>query len=181
MTILLFGVSNVGKTITGELLAEKLNYPFFDLDEEVKHRQHISLEEFVSTGTLSERDQIRCDILCSLLKEKRDMVVAITPLSYMKSIQPYLSAPGILSIELLDSPQNIFDRLVFSDENDVIYKDDDYKYEHMEHYLSEISKDLNWYGYVYSAIENKFDIQGRSPASVVTSLISEFNLHSKEI
>ena len=32
MVIMLFGISNVGKTVTGEKLAEKLNYTFFDLD-----------------------------------------------------------------------------------------------------------------------------------------------------
>lgn len=36
MTILLFGISNVGKSITGELLAKQLGYHFYDLDEEVK-------------------------------------------------------------------------------------------------------------------------------------------------
>ncbi len=30
MTILLFGVSNVGKSITGELLAHRLGYDFYD-------------------------------------------------------------------------------------------------------------------------------------------------------
>ncbi len=35
-TILIFGVSNVGKTTAGALLAEKLGVPFFDLDAEVK-------------------------------------------------------------------------------------------------------------------------------------------------
>lgn len=36
MNILLFGISNVGKTSAGKLLAQKLGYDFYDLDEEVK-------------------------------------------------------------------------------------------------------------------------------------------------
>lgn len=36
MIILLFGISNVGKTETGKLLAKRLGYDFKDLDEEVK-------------------------------------------------------------------------------------------------------------------------------------------------
>jgi len=35
MVILLFGVSNVGKSVTGELLAGKLDYRFVDLDTEI--------------------------------------------------------------------------------------------------------------------------------------------------
>ena len=36
MKILLFGVSNVGKTTVGKQLAERLGYMFYDLDEEIK-------------------------------------------------------------------------------------------------------------------------------------------------
>ena len=36
MNILIFGISNVGKTSVGKLIASKLNYDFYDLDEEIK-------------------------------------------------------------------------------------------------------------------------------------------------
>ena len=36
MKIMLFGVSNVGKTTLGTMLAKRLGYIFYDLDEEVK-------------------------------------------------------------------------------------------------------------------------------------------------
>ena len=44
MKILLFGVSNVGKTTIGELLAERLDFKFYDLDEEVKTRFGMTLD-----------------------------------------------------------------------------------------------------------------------------------------
>jgi len=180
MTILLFGVSNVGKTVTGELLAHRLGYDFYDLDEEVKKHRNTTLEVFVLTGTLRERDQIRCDLINSLVSLKGDNIVAVTPLSYMQTIQPLLSSPGIFSIELIDSAENIFDRLVFSDENDTIYKDDDYKNEHRDYYLSEIRKDLEWYGSIYADIEHKFHISGRLPEDVADALIMEYHLDSEE-
>lgn len=138
--ILLFGVSNVGKSVTGELLTERLNYDFYDLDEEVK--KHF----------------------------------AITPLSYIQAIQPLVSSRNILAIELIDSAENIFDRLVFSDENDIIYKDDNYKNQHKEHYFSEIRDTLKWYGFVYRDIKYHFDMSGRSTADVVDGLIAEYHL-----
>ena len=67
MNILLFGVSNVGKSVTGELLASRLNYQFYDLDEAVKNELGITLETFVSSGTLQERDLIRWSIINSLV------------------------------------------------------------------------------------------------------------------
>lgn len=36
MRILLFGISNIGKTSIGKSLAQKLSYDFYDLDEEIK-------------------------------------------------------------------------------------------------------------------------------------------------
>ena len=47
MKILLFGVSNVGKTTVGKLLSEKLAFGFYDLDEEIKTYYGISLEEWL--------------------------------------------------------------------------------------------------------------------------------------
>lgn len=44
--ILLFGISNVGKTTVGELLSKKMKYTFFDLDEEIKKYYNTTLEEF---------------------------------------------------------------------------------------------------------------------------------------
>ncbi|MGM9940510.1 MAG: shikimate kinase [Bulleidia sp.] len=38
MKILLFGVSNVGKTTVGRALAEEMGYLFFDLDEVIEEK-----------------------------------------------------------------------------------------------------------------------------------------------
>lgn len=179
MNILLFGVSNVGKTVTGKLLADYLGYNFFDIDQAVKEELGISLEEFVSTGSLAERDHLRCSIIHSLTYIKADKVIAVPPLSYIQDIIPLLSSPNVMAIELTDSVRNIFDRLVFSGENDAIYHDDDYKYAHAAYYLSEIQKDLEWYGSVYTILEYHFDISGRTPEETANALIEAF--HLKEV
>lgn len=181
MTILLFGVSNVGKTVTGELLAQKLKYDFYDLDEEIKKHYNSTLEIFVSTGTLRERDKKRCRLLRSLVKKAGNKVIAVTPLSYAGSIIPIINSPDVFSIELSDSPENIFERLVFSDENDVIYHDDDYKNKHKSHYLNEIKEDIHWYGSVYSNIHNKFYMAGRTTQEVVDALIHEYHFKDTEV
>lgn len=179
MNILLFGISNVGKSVTGELLASRLNYEFYDLDEEVKNKLGITLEKFVSSGTLLERDLIRCSILNSIVSIPSDKVIAVTPLTYLVPIQHLFSEKDILAIELLDSAENIFNRLVFSDENDNIYKDEEYKNRYKDHYLNDIQKDLEWYGSIYSAIKHRFDMDGKNPASVTEALVKKYHLDSR--
>ena len=81
-------------------------------------------------------------------------------------------------IELYDTPENIFDRLVFSDENDNIYKDDEYKNKRRNYYLKEIQEDLNWYGRVYAdlGVENRVFINNDLPMKTVDRIIAEYGL-----
>ena len=79
MNILLFGVSNVSKTVTDELLASRLKCDFYDLDEEVTNKLGMTLEKFVSSGTLAERDLVRCGIINSLVSIPSDKVIALPP------------------------------------------------------------------------------------------------------
>ena len=181
MKILLFGVSNVGKTTTGELLAKRLGLKFYDLDEEVKTCLGMTLEEFVHTSNLRWRDQKRGCIIKKLVRSDEDMVLAITPISYTDNFRTRITGDNILAIELYDTPENIFSRLVFSDENDTVYTDDHYKNEHREYYLSDIQSDLDWYGKVYAeiGINNCVFIDNAPPEKVVDRIISEYGLKER--
>lgn len=179
MNILIFGVSNVGKTTIGSILANKLNVKFYDMDEEVKKQYNTTLEEFVKTGTLEERDKIRGRIIRKLLRENADKVITVTPMSYPEYFEKYLSRSDVIAIELYDAVENIYDRLVFSDENDMIYRDDEYKNARREHYMWDIMQDLLWYGNVFKNIENKFNINNAAPNKVADALIEKFGLYDR--
>lgn len=178
MKILLFGISNVGKTTIGTMLAKQLGYSFYDLDEEVKKEFKMTLEEFVHTENLRWRDQKRGRIIKKILAQKENMVFVISPISYTDNFGKRITEDDILSIELVDTPANIFDRLVFSDIDDTIYKDDDYKNQRRDYYMSDIKADLEWYGNVYSKIgvKNRFEINNDSPKTAVKRLIKEYGL-----
>lgn len=176
MTILLFGVSNVGKSTIGEILAHKLGYDFYDLDDEVKKYYKTSLEDFVNTGTLQERDQKRGIVIAEIMKKHGNKVFTITPIAYPENFNHYLQREDVFAIDLLDTPEHIFDRLVFSDENDVVYEDNDYKNAHKEYYLSEIHKDILFYEQSYSKVTHKFFINNDSPENAADRLIEEFDL-----
>ena len=178
MKICLFGVSNVGKTIVGKLLAERLDIKFVDLDEEVKNRLKMSLEEFVNTENLRWRDQKRGSIIKEIIKMEEDVVFAISPISYIESFKTSIISDDNLLIELYDTPENIFSRLVFSDENDEIYTDDNYKNANKDYYMKEIQEDLDWYGMVNAkiGIHNRVFVNNNSPTEVVDRIIVEYNL-----
>lgn len=178
MKILLFGICNVEKTTIGSLLAEKLGYAFYDLDEEVKREYNTTIEEFVHIKPLIVRDQKRGRVIKHVLKKDEDMVFTITPITHPDNFKSRLIAEDILLIELYDLPENIFDRLIFSDENDEAYEDDEYKNAHREYYLSEIKKDIDWYSPINQTmgVKNRFFMNNDSPEVVVERLISDYRL-----
>ena len=153
-------------------------YSFYDLDEEVKKEFQMTLEEFVHIETLRWRDQKRGRIIKKILSKEENMVFVISPISYTDNFGKRITEDNILSIELVDTPANIFDRLVFSDTDDTIYKDDDYKNQCRDYYMSDIKADLEWYGNVYSkrGVKNRFEINNDSPKTAVKRLIKEYGL-----
>jgi len=173
MIIMLFGISNVGKTVTGEKLAERLNYSFYDLDEEIKKKFQITLEKFMKDYPYShERYKIKGGILKDLIYEyKDDMVIAVSPIYYAGNFNSLLHLEQVIAIELQDSEEHIFERMVFSDENDNIYKDDAYKEEHKDHYLRDIHEDIVYVKRVFKKIENKYFVDNRPVDKVVDELM----------
>ncbi|MFI3212316.1 MAG: shikimate kinase [Eubacteriales bacterium] len=173
MIILLFGITNVGKTTAGEVLAEKIGYRFYDLDEETKIYYNTTLEKFVNKNTNQYvRDEKRGVVLDAIIQNKEDnKVIAISPIININVFDKYLLWSNVIAIELQDSAINIFDRLVFSDVNDICYTDNDYKMEHKEHYLKEIQEDIRYYESVYKNVRHKLLIDGKSPEEVADEII----------
>lgn len=142
----------------------------------------MSLEEFVNTENLRWRDQIRGSIIKKIIKMEEDVVFAISPISYIENFKTSIISADNLLIELYDTPENIFSRLVFSDENDEIYTDDNYKNANKDYYMKEIQEDLDWYGMVNSkiGIHNRVFVNNKSPEEVVDRIIMEYNLENDD-
>ena len=84
-------------------------YSFHDLDEEVKKEFQMTLEEFVHIENLRWRDQKRGRIIKKILSKEENMVFVISPISYTDNFGKRITEDNILSIELVDTPANIFD------------------------------------------------------------------------
>lgn len=146
------------------------------MDEEVKSCLHITLEEFVNTIWPYERDIIRGKILENLVPHPENKVIVVAPMYYSRWFNKYLQRDDVLAVGLQDAPEHIFGRLVFSDENNQVHKDDEYRDAHASYYLGEIKKDITYYKKAFSKITNKQNINGDSPEKVVERLMKQFNL-----
>lgn len=182
MIIMLFGISNVGKTVTGEKLAKKLNYSFFDLDEEIKRRFQITLETFMKENPYSyERSKIKGGILKDLVKEHNDnMVIAVSPIFKSRFFNSLIVLEQVIAIELQDSEEHIFERLVFSDEDDNVYHDDAYKELHKAYYIKDIHQDIVYARKLFKKIKNKYFMNNQSVDYVVEELIVMIKRHIEQ-
>lgn len=173
--ILLFGISNVGKTTVGELLSKKMKYTFFDLDEEIKKYYNTTLEEFQKLFPYENAQKKGAVIKNIILKNNKNIIIAVSPIYYSVNFNYLLKKENVLAIELQDTPNNIFDRLLFSDENDNVYFDDEYKNENKSHYIKEIKKDITYYKRAFSKIEFKYFINGKTAKEVSDDLYKLIN------
>jgi shikimate kinase len=179
--IFLLGTGNVGKTTTAKMLAEKLGFDFYDLGPEMKKFHAMTFDELNSAYAGWNQDPLdhrRGQILGRIVSKPGKKVIAVSPMYYSTYFTKYTRLPGAVPIVLEDSPEHIFGRLVFADENDVVYQDDAYKNRYRRHYLSEISKDQTYYRKSFEKVENHFNMNGDAPESVVERLITEYDLQS---
>lgn len=177
MVILIFGISNVGKTVTGGILAQKLDYPFIDMDQEIKERFHTTMENFVKDHPFPHgRSKVKGKLLQDLFLEYEDnFVLAVSPIYYASNFNRFLKKEKVIAIELQDTEEHIFDRLIFSDEQDRIYKDDAYKNRHKKHYLKNIHADIMYFKNSFRKIENKYFMNNQSPEQVADDLLRLIN------
>lgn len=175
MKILLFGVTNVGKSTIGKMLSKKMKYDFDDLDEEIK-RRYGRIDDFQREYPWDyERHKKKGEILKEIINQYEDnVVISVSAIFYSRFFNRTIDDEKILAIELRDKPENIVNRLVYADENDKIHK---LKFEDIEelYYLQEIQKDIAYYKKIYSKIKYKFDIDGRTANEATKELVKYIN------
>jgi len=172
MKILLFGITNVGKSTIGKALSEELNYDYDDMDNEIK-RRYKKLDTFREKFPNDyERHKKRGEILLDIINKYKDnVVVSVSPIFYEEFFVSALNLPKVIAIELQDAPENILKRLVYADENDNIYPLIIETKAEISYYLKDIKADIRYYKNAYKKIENKFNMQGETVKEITKKLI----------
>lgn len=129
----------------------------------------------MKTGSLRERDNYRAEVINVIISRDENLVPAVTPISYADNLHKSLKNGELLLIELYDTPYHIFQRFVFSDEEDNIYMDDRYKNAHKTHYIREIGEDLRHYGAVNASPGTiRINVDNDSPERIRDRIITEY-------
>ena len=178
MRLYFVGVPCVGKSTIGRLIADRLGYPFFDFDLEVEKRmgQHIKVLKAGCMGFHPEyeyREKVK-HILAEVLDEMPvDLVIAMPPGGmfgqYSRILQKH---SDVMTIELLDDPINILNRLAFFDEEtkpiEVELDDNSRAY-----YLQDIQSDIQYYKVPNKKVQLHYHLHGMSAADSADALILE--------
>ncbi len=163
MIIYLVGIYCVGKTTIGNMLAERIGFSFFDLDEEVQNYYKKPIEriqdEFLTMNEFREKASIVLDLL---LSKNIDSVISGTPaglkFSYLRVYKKHKVNKELYSIHIKDSFKNVLDRLTFydKDSNPIIEIFDESQ---KKRYLKDIKEDYNYFKSSYNRADIMIDIE----------------------
>lgn len=136
MKLLIWGVSNIGKTTIGKELSKKLNCKFYDVDDEIIDI-YGSIDNFQAIFSndydrFDEKEELMMNIIDT---ENNDFIMAVSPI-FSSSVVEELLDTDTISIEIIDTPEAIYDRLILED-----YDALEYKEKHKDHYMQEIKWD----------------------------------------
>jgi len=176
MIIYLVGIGCVGKTNVGKILADKIDFPFYDLDEEVERYYQKPIEkiqnECFSMNGFREKASV---VLDSILNQDENSVIAGTPAglkySYLQVYKKHKKKKDIISVHLIDSPENILGRMIFFDVDskpmELVLSDSLKK-----KYLTEIKRDFNNFKESLERADLQVNIQN-IPVEKIPDLIIE--------
>lgn len=171
MKLLLVGVSCVGKSKIGKLLAYKINHLFFDFDKEIeKHfNSTISFIQKECFSSIEYREKTSV-ILENILKNNSNYIVAMCPAGlkdyYYRIIKKY--NPTVVCIT--DTAKNILKRITFYDEYSRLL---DITLSEKEKilYLKAIKKEIRYYKKINKKADYHVDIAGLNIASSANKII----------
>ena len=162
--VFITGVSCVGKTSIGAILASRLGCQFYDLDVEIETFFRTSIERLRNkflTGESFRNEAARVLMHILANPESRNCVIALPPSGLMGRYLRVLKKAGGTIAVLTDKPENILNRITFYDiESHPIEKQLTEREKLI--YLREIKKDITYYRKSYDRADLRVDISGMS-------------------
>jgi len=166
LKIYLVGISDVGKSTIGKLLAEELDFIFYDLDKEIE-KYFCKPIEYIQENLIfpySYREETKI-VLRELLNKKRNVVISSCPSGlrdiylreYKKSKEN--KEDTLISIYISDKPENILERITFYDKKSRILNKKLSEKEKLL-YLKEKKKEITFFRKFNNRADYEFNIDG---------------------
>ena len=184
--IYLVGISCVGKSSIGKLLAEELGFSFYDFDTEIEkyfgkpieyiQEKHIFQYDF--------REETRI-VLKKLFGKKENSVIASLPSGlrdvYLAECRKFgkKRESTFISIYISDKPENILERLTFYDKESRLLAVK-LSEEEKRHYLKEIKKDGTFFKKFNNRADFEFNVEGLRLDSIPKLIIDFLETENEE-
>ena len=160
MRVLLVGVSCVGKTTIGAILARRLGIPFLDLDDEVEKNFGTSIERLQGRFLTDYSYRKECaQVLKRVAKNNADCVIALPPSGLMDAHLRVVRKLDCATVVVEDTPENIVERAIFFDIDSKPF-DKHLTDEEKQLYRREIKGDLTYFRRSYARADLRVDIAG---------------------
>ena len=166
MTVLITGVSCVGKTTVGEALAKVLCVPFEDLDHAVERQLGAPISHLQRRyGTMDRYREAAAGVLVSILRDLdgQEAVIALPPSGLMGPYWRRLKGRSVFTVVLEDSAENILERIRFYDDDSRPIQRNLSPHERT-YYLREIREDMVYFGRSYRKANARIVMSGCSVA-----------------
>jgi shikimate kinase len=177
--LFLCGVSCVGKSTIGRLIAQRIGIDFHSLDEHVERFYGKSIEriraECIGSAGYNNR---YADVLNGLLKSLRGApsVIELPPGGLLYKSGSVVKKAGGVTVALHDTPENLLKRIVFYDIDskplDITLTDREKAL-----YLKEFRKDIAYFRTSHSRALFQIDISGTTPEQAAEKVISATGIH----
>jgi shikimate kinase len=177
LKIYIIGIGCVGKTTIGKLLADYLNFSFYDLDIEVEAYYQKSIERLQNECfTMNGFRKKASVVLDKLLSIPEDAVISGTPSglrdAYLQVYKKHKKVIDITSVNIIDTPENILNRLTFYDVDSKLL---DMKLDEVKKrkYLKKIVVDWNYFKKSLSRADLQINIENLGLAQIPTLIVQE--------
>jgi shikimate kinase len=177
MILYIVGISCVGKTTIGKMLAEKIGFSFFDLDLEIQdyYKKPIERIQDECFSMIGYREKASV-VLDSLFAKNIDSVISGTPsglkYSYLQVYKRHKADKDLYSIQINDSHENVLNRLTFYDKDSNLITED-LNDSNKKRYLKKIKEDYNYFKDSYNRADFKIDINNINMKDIPNVIINE--------
>ena len=145
MRVSLVGVSCVGTTTVGRILAGRRGWAFFDLDEEIERHFGTSIERLQARFLTGYSYRKECAVVLDrIATTSPDCVIALPPSGLHDAFLRVIRRVPCVTVAVHDTPENILERITFYD-IDSRPIDNHLTDEEQPVYLKEIKADISYF------------------------------------